>query len=84
MDNARDRSGYRGLQGRGLPSVGAWATMLTLWLPPGDLPSAEAALTGGGVGVFLPPPCQERPAECPSPPPGLSAPPAAPPTSSES
>ncbi len=76
---------------RGLPSVGAWATMLTLWLPPGELAAevarpqaeflAEAAaenLTGGGPGVFLPPPSQERAPPCP-PPPG-SAPPAVPPT----
>jgi hypothetical protein len=78
------RLGIRGPNGRGLPSVGAWATMLTLWLPPVDLAPAEAALTAAGSGVFLPPPCQERPAECPSPPPGLSAPPAAPPINFES
>ena len=53
----------RTIAGRGLPSVGAWATMLTLWLP-GEIPAAEAALTASVPGVFLPPLSEARPDEC--------------------
>ena len=37
---------------RGLPSAGAWAAMLTLWLPPGEPGMAEAALAGAPLPVM--------------------------------
>ncbi|TPG60354.1 hypothetical protein EAH89_02940 [Roseomonas nepalensis] len=46
MGDTRDGHGRK----RGLPSVGAWAAMLTLWLPP---PEAGAAAQGAARPVAV-------------------------------
>lgn len=52
MGDTRDGTGRK----RGLPSVGAWATMLTLWLPPGEAGATPGAARPGPVlpGATLP------------------------------
>lgn len=50
MGDTRDGQGHGHGRKRGLPSVGAWAAMLTLWLPPAE---AGAATPGAARPVAV-------------------------------